>query len=281
MKRKTPLVILSSTMETTCPELQTHTPLTCFFVLLPWKLGLSYWFPSLSHPCLSGDFGRKSALPFSLVIWCIYVFTAVTSLLFSHLSLTYSFHLSGNIYWAPVMFVAWCRHEEGRNKRRQILAVSELAVQSLTWECQQWRFMLSQHPLLSKGKMSEAKGCFSRMCPWENSHNLIFHERLVCEFTCSVKCELFFRNIFFLRFNSFRLCSTQRMPASFCSGEGVTPGGQLTAMNSPPDRPDVALGQSSPERGLEQFHWRKVHLWPQSWPRHDPAEFQSHPQEYL
>lgn len=124
MKRKTPLVILSNIMETTCPELQTHAPLTCFFVLLPWKLGLSSWFPSLSHPCLSGDFGRKSASQFILIIWCIYVFTAFSSLLFNHLSLTYSFHLSGNIYWAPVMFVAWSRHEEGRNNRRQILAVS-------------------------------------------------------------------------------------------------------------------------------------------------------------
>ena len=48
----------------------------------------------------------------------------------------------------------------------------------------------------------------------------------------NVNCSL--ETFYFLRFNSFRLCSTQRMPASFCSGEGVTPGGQLTAMNSPP-----------------------------------------------
>lgn len=113
------------------------------------------------------------------------------------------------------------------------------------------------------------------MHPWEHSHSL--HERLVCEFTSSIKFELFFRNIF--SWVLIHLDSAQ--PRGCLHPSIVEKVSHLvvtellwTALS---DRPDVALGQSSPEIGLEQFHWRKVGLWPQSWPGSNPAEFQSHP----
>ena len=103
MKRKTPLVIVSNTMETTCPEFQTHAPLTCFFAFC---FGSS---ASPIHACL-GTLGGK--VHCSLIIWCIYVFTAFSSLSFNHLSLTYSCLLLGNIYWAPVCARHRCFRDE-------------------------------------------------------------------------------------------------------------------------------------------------------------------------
>lgn len=226
MKRKTPLVIVSNTMETTCPEFQTHAPLTCFFAFC---FGSS---ASPIHACL-GTLGGK--VHCSLIIWCIYVFTAFSSLSFNHLSLTYSCLLLGNIYWAPVTFEAWSRHGEGRNNRRRILA-------SASWPSSHspgrvsdgiWRSLSILY--YQRGNCHKPRAAFPE-CIHENiltvsSSMRGFSVNLHLQLNANCSLETFF---FFLSFNSFGLCSTQKMPAFFCSREGVTPGSHLTTMNRPP-----------------------------------------------
>lgn len=183
------------------------------------------------HACL-GTLGGK--VHCSLIIWCIYVFTAFSSLLFNHLSLTYSCLLLGNICWAPVTFEAWSRHGEGRNNRRRILA-------SASWPSSPspgrvsdgiWRSLSILY--YQRGNCHKPRAAFPE-CIHENiltvsSSMRGFSVNLHLQLNATCCLETFF----FLSFNSFGLCSTQKMPASFCSREGVTPGSHLTTMNSPP-----------------------------------------------
>lgn len=100
-------------------KLMPHLRASLHFVLLPGKLGLPCWFPQpLPSMPVWGLWEEKC-----IVVWQFDVFMSsqLSSLLFNHLSLTYSCLLLGNICWAPLPLKPGLGMGR-RNNRRRILA---------------------------------------------------------------------------------------------------------------------------------------------------------------